>query len=621
MRQLEDRHLAKATYFLSVWKGYHTLEQIEAFALRLTAHPEFDAHACLLAVPFPYLAHLADKLHSSQILLGCNAMLSTKPTSFTESIAGKILPMNQAAFVLIGTAESRHTDNLTNKDCHLAIKKALQANLTPFYCVGETVHELEQGASAAVLTAQCREALEGLAPAQLARVVMVYEAPWLQSVAEKPTYSQLQEKYATFRRAVLDAIGEQAFSKIRLINALPLELAEPAAWAQLEGRGFLAKKNLDDFISLLEAKSLLPQTPFEWEPEEAMLEAERGEAGEVSPSLPPSIQTSKEASMASQPASLAAATEKLELEAPQLPPTQATYLPAAVEAEAHGLTCEKLEKELLLPEEANLEPAIRPEAELQMASTEAEETAPAAIEAHEASLAPEFQALAEGAPEPLLEEAAEEAFELEANENIPQISEAELQALIAAKQNKPIDELQELQSKVETLSALDRSLAECYHEMQEKIDLLPKLKTQFPEKLSQMTADLNQLDPLLQEQINRGNIAFFTENPDKMKEASKVLRQIQEINQLLQMTAAIPRDVDRLSSKSRELRKKLDAEWRYFASNRQQIKEKHPDFNFPHPPSQLQVKEPALSLAPPDMGPSSLTSKRFAVVKSPPSPK
>lgn len=179
-------------------------------------------------------------------------------------------------------------------------------------------------------------------------------------------------------------------------------------------------------------------------------------------------------------------------------------------------------------------------------------------------------------------------------------------------------EKEELQARLESMLKMNDQLADYYKKINALCERLPLLRNQFPDLLNKMTADLNLLDPALQEQINKGNVAYFSQNPDKAKEASGVLVQLQNLSQLFQETAAIPKDIDRMQSKSRELRKELEKEWDYFRKNKKDIKEKFSDFPYPNHPSQLLVSEPVVDLTPKDVPPPTLGAKKFAVVKAPP---
>lgn len=605
MGLLETTLFASCTYFLSIWRGYHSDLQIVEFAERLAKHPEFSSHVCLLAVPFSSLQSLSSKISHPQIVLGCNSMHFANPGSFTESIAGELLQRHKAHFVLIGSFD----DPLYVAErtiAHASIRRALEAHITPFFCIGETLQQLHEGKSADIIAEQCRQGLSGFSFAELTKVVLLYEAPWVRNVPEKFPLEKLSEIYSTIRSAIAKTLGEELFSKMRMLHALPSDIDPVEFIEHLPGRGYYTREP-DAFMRMLEAKCIPIQEPFEvatsseGEPFEPLLQA----AEALSAEMKKPIEAIPE---------FAGLEEKFEEQHPEPsepsePPEPQTPKPsdefekpseAVEEREETSLAIEAKEvaAELAAQEAAPLELA----GEQKEASRVKEELEPEAqvLIGEEASMDEEL-------PLPAEESSMPSQFE---SEPLPSSPPLDL--------NPTAQRLEELQLRVERLSSLDGALAECYQQVQEKLDQLPALKEQFPERLSKMTAELNQLDPALQEQINRGNIAFFTENPDKMKEASSVLKQIQEINILLQKTGAIPRDIDRLISKSREIRKDLDAEWNYFQTHRHELKETLPEFKFPPAPSQLQIKEPKVDLAPQQPGPSSLISKKVAHVKTPP---
>lgn len=628
MGLLEDTQFVGAKFFLSQWNAYDSIATIEEFAKRLTKNPYFESHVCLLAVPFPLLSELSSKITHPRIVLGANAMLSTSPGTFTASISGLLLKKHLARFVLIGSAKSREIhpgESLSFKD---QIKAALDTEVTPFYCVGETLKQQQEGQTHRVLLQQCKEGLSGLSTHELPQLCIVYEAPWMQSTPEILSLDRLVKQYQVFKQAVSESVDQDIFPNIKLIDALPLDIEEADELLEAIPDKGLYAISPEIFFSLLNEKCAdklkvmeVIYTPMPQEPQEMLpkLLIEEEKALET-------ISTVKKPALIS--------TETAEEEEEQRE--------AFFKAEQKGIEEEEFaaaEQE----EENALDDALKNAREMKPLP---EEKVRQELEIEEEALGREMIADEEAAvalpQEPLPKETAQRPVEeFISTSNVQKTPEApsppakEEEAFASAskgdypmsilegspEKSQESQELQELQMKLQHLNSLDKSLADCYQQIHERMDALPALRETFPERLNKMTADLNKLDPALQEQINRGNIAFFTENPDKMREAAGVLVQIQEINLLLQKTAAIPRELDRILSKSREIRKALEAEWSYFRISRQRIKDQYPDFQFPSAPSQLMIQEPKTDITPMDFGPSGLISKRIAVVKAPPMPK
>lgn len=624
MGLLADTQFVGAKFFLSQWKATDTIASIEEFANRLTKNPYFDSHVCLLAVPFSFLRDLSKKINNPRIILGANSMLSALPGTFTASISGAILKKHSARFVLVGSAKGREIRSDEASSFKNQIKSALESGITPFYCIGETHQQLKENHSHEVLLQQCKEALTGLSKRELSRLCIVYEAPWMVTSPEKFSLDQLSCQYKLFKQAVGESVDPEIFPNLKLIDALPQDIEEAnELLEQIPDKG-LYTSTPEAFFSLLNEKCAeklkVAEILYTPEPSEPEIELPKEEIRAATPHS--TVKETAERSTQMGPAEAKEKEEeeltfdaeqvKIEEEVLATAEEEETVLEDALKnaRELQPYTKEATRKELEAEEDAlGLELNADEDAEVLAEDPAATQAAafPQELPAKPATQVPPT------APFIPVEEKEEEAFASASKENdLPPLPEEQ------ALENQEPQELQELQMKLQHLNSLDKSLADCYQQIHERMEALPALRQNFPELLNKMTIDLNKLDPALQEQINRGNIAFFTENPDKMREAAGVLVQIQEINLLLQKTAAIPREVDRILSKSREIRKALEAEWSYFRISRQRIKENYPDFHFPAAPSQLMIPEPKTDLTPAELGSSGLVNKRIAVVKTPP---
>lgn len=637
MGLLEDPNLTKATFFVLPWKGYHTQEELEQFIKQVSAHPKSASQLYLLAIPYSLLEKQAALLAHPAIIWGCDAMSNAMPGSFTESIAAKVLQKKNVRFVLIGTAEGRSLRQETNAHINSKIKKALENEITPFFCMGESLQELQEERGNSVLKKQCEEGLAGLTLKQIARIAFVYEAPWVQKTSEIVSLERLSAHYFVFRKIVAEVVGPKVFPQLKFIDPFPNDLENFGELLHsFGGKGlFVSEPSL--IFPLLDALDSLEEFTYPAQAMEPFSEAGLEEAPRISE------KSITEGTLPEEPILARMAAELPWQE------TDAANRPASVKASEAEKTVQTLPGALSLPTDMQVEGILMPEGlaeeivanvprqaeekaleELQILAQETDEKGSAEVPEQQEDFAVEEFALEKPLQEDLSEEvladrleelmpaAESEPFTPLFDESIGQLEEFSEEDLLMARTSPEAEAASELEERVKSLNELNQALAACYHEISKKVELLPKLRTSFPEKLSKMNADLNQLDPLLQEEINRGNVAFFTENPEKAQEASGVLLQLQELNFLLQETTAIPRDIDRLISNSRQIRKQLEEAWAYFTKNRMEIKSKSPDFEFPTTPSQLAVKEPPIDLAPKEIGPSPLVGKKVAVVRTPP---
>lgn len=130
----------------------------------------------VLAPPFTLLETVGRELQGTQIKLAAQNLFSEREGAFTGEISPIMLKDLGCSYVIVGHSERRRlfgeTDSLINKK----LKAALDAEITPILCVGETLDERRAGKTQRVLEMQIRGALSGLTLSE--NLVIAYEPVW-----------------------------------------------------------------------------------------------------------------------------------------------------------------------------------------------------------------------------------------------------------------------------------------------------------------------------------------------------------------------------------------------------------------------------------------------------------
>ncbi len=128
--------------------------------------------------------------------------------------------------------------------------------LKPIICVGETLHEREQGRTLAAITAQLAPVFDACAADELAACAIAYEPVWAIGTGQTATPAQAQEVHAAIR-SLLSRHDPGAASQTRIVyggsvkpsNALEL-FAQPDVDGGLIGGASLS---VTDFISICQS--------------------------------------------------------------------------------------------------------------------------------------------------------------------------------------------------------------------------------------------------------------------------------------------------------------------------------------------------------------------------------
>jgi triosephosphate isomerase len=114
----------------------------------------------------------------SDIQVGAQDVHWEPKGAFTGAISVPLARGAGAAGALIGHSERRHVFGETDEETGRKVRAVLGAGMTAFLCVGEKLEEREAGRTEAVVLRQLAAGLEGVAAADLARLVLAYEPVW-----------------------------------------------------------------------------------------------------------------------------------------------------------------------------------------------------------------------------------------------------------------------------------------------------------------------------------------------------------------------------------------------------------------------------------------------------------
>jgi triosephosphate isomerase len=170
----------------------------------------------VLCPPFTALKAVSDVITGTHIDLGAQNMHEEKSGAYTGEVSAEMLREVYCHYVILGHSERRtyfkETDDLVNRKA----KVALEANLTPIVCVGETLAEREAGSMNDVISTQVRGSLKGLNPRELVEVVIAYEPVWAIGTGKTASSEQAQEVHAFIRGVLREMADDTVAQSVRI---------------------------------------------------------------------------------------------------------------------------------------------------------------------------------------------------------------------------------------------------------------------------------------------------------------------------------------------------------------------------------------------------------------------
>ncbi len=166
--------------------------------------------------PFLAIPAVAQVLAGTRIGVGAQNMYYEAAGAYTGEISPTML-QGLCRYVILGHSERRALFGETDEGVNKKIKAALEYNLTPIVCVGESLAQNEAGETQSFVSGQVRAAFAGLDSWQAAVCVVAYEPIWAIGTGRSATAQQAGDIIRTSVRDVLaDMFGNDTAQAIRI---------------------------------------------------------------------------------------------------------------------------------------------------------------------------------------------------------------------------------------------------------------------------------------------------------------------------------------------------------------------------------------------------------------------
>lgn len=154
---------------------YATLEQYLKDLKKVAKNSGNQVGVC---VPYVYLDLAKKVLKNSNVWYGAQNMYYAPKGAFTGEVSASMLNDFNCNMVILGHSERRHIFGETNADVNKKVVVALNSNLTPILCVGETLDERNNKQTKKVILSQLKQGLKGIELEDAKKIIFAYEPVW-----------------------------------------------------------------------------------------------------------------------------------------------------------------------------------------------------------------------------------------------------------------------------------------------------------------------------------------------------------------------------------------------------------------------------------------------------------
>jgi triosephosphate isomerase len=154
----------------------------------------------VICAPFPYLSQVEALITHSQIRLGAQNLNTNMSGAFTGEVSADMIKDFGAQHVIVGHSERRSLYGETNTIVAEKVKVALDSDLIPLLCVGETLEQREAGETENVVAAQINTVVDLVGIDAFLNIIVAYEPVWAIGTGVTASPEQAQEAHAFIRQ-------------------------------------------------------------------------------------------------------------------------------------------------------------------------------------------------------------------------------------------------------------------------------------------------------------------------------------------------------------------------------------------------------------------------------------
>ncbi len=198
------------------WKMNKTPSEAVALAEMLKQYVDTDAVDVVFCVPAIDIIPVGNVIKGSKIALGAENMYYEESGAYTGEIAPNMLVDAGVKYVILGHSERRQYFAETDETVNKKVKKALEHDLIPIMCCGETLEQREKGITIDFIRTQIKCGLNGISEEDIKKVIIAYEPIWAIGTGKTATSAEAEEVCGAIRKVIAEIYDEATADVIRI---------------------------------------------------------------------------------------------------------------------------------------------------------------------------------------------------------------------------------------------------------------------------------------------------------------------------------------------------------------------------------------------------------------------
>lgn len=201
------------------WKMNLNIRQSEILLSRLKANiinPTASVVVCPTFVSLSTISNIIKSYGDSTYAVGAQNIFDKDEGPFTGEVSAEIIK-GLVDYCIVGHSERRivfgeRDDLISNK-----LAACIRNRITPILCVGENIHQREEGLAKRTIMDQLEEDLSEIVPEEVKNILIAYEPVWAIGTGKNASVIDVEEILFEIQKYLLNKYGEAVAHKVKIL--------------------------------------------------------------------------------------------------------------------------------------------------------------------------------------------------------------------------------------------------------------------------------------------------------------------------------------------------------------------------------------------------------------------
>ncbi len=196
------------------WKMNNTPKEAIALVKELIPLVKNATKKVVVCPPFVCIPAVVEAVKGTNIQVGAQNMHFEEKGAYTGEVSAKMLTELGVKYVIIGHSERRQYFAETDETVNKKVIAALENDLFPIVCVGESLEQREAGTTNDVVTKQVKAAFKSVSSDKAKKIIIAYEPIWAIGTGKTATSEQANEVCKLIRNTIKELYDENVSNEI-----------------------------------------------------------------------------------------------------------------------------------------------------------------------------------------------------------------------------------------------------------------------------------------------------------------------------------------------------------------------------------------------------------------------